>query len=280
MNYYSHHIGDFNAATRHLDFMERAIYKELIELQYDLETPIPDDINWIMKRACIPNERSTDVERMLNEFFDLVEQGWSNARCEHEVEAYQAKREAAVKAGKASGKARRRNKKPNKNNKKEQKGTNVERTLNERCDSVEPTNNQEPLTNNQDKGETPPPKNLNLNAWQDYIAHRKDIKAKKLQPKSILKQQEFLAKQGDAKIQQEIVDTTIRNNWTGLFELKNKKPGSNKTQDSEDPPKWWTMPDHDVLDWANQLGVSTYGKQSQQLQKELDQAWRQQNANA
>lgn len=151
MNYYSHHIGDFNAATRHLDFMERAIYKELIELQYDLETPIPDDISWIMKRACIPNERSTDVERMLNEFFDLVEQGWSNARCEHEIEAFQAKREAAIKAGKASGKARRRNKKPNKINKNEQKGTTVERTLNERCDFVEPTNNQEPITNNQDK---------------------------------------------------------------------------------------------------------------------------------
>ncbi|MCY3212700.1 DUF1376 domain-containing protein, partial [Acinetobacter baumannii] len=27
MNYYQHHIGDFNNATRHLSLIERAIYR-------------------------------------------------------------------------------------------------------------------------------------------------------------------------------------------------------------------------------------------------------------
>lgn len=159
MHYYTKNIADFNNATRHLTRQERSIYSDLIELQYDLETPLPDDLDWICRRILASTESErTDVERMLNEYFDHVEQGWSNARCEAEIRLFQSKRENAVRAGKASGEARKRNKKPNKNNEKEQKGTDVERTLNERSTNVEPTNNQEPITNNHNRGRFTPPK--------------------------------------------------------------------------------------------------------------------------
>lgn len=40
MNYYQHHIGDFNNATRHLSLVERAIYRDLLDMYYDTEKPI------------------------------------------------------------------------------------------------------------------------------------------------------------------------------------------------------------------------------------------------
>ena len=150
VHYYTKNIADFNNATRHLTRQERSIYSDLLELQYDLETPLPDDLDWICRRIIATSEQErTDVERMLNEFFDYV-QGWSNARCEAEIEAYKSKREKAIKAGKASGIARKRNKKPNKNNNSANTQTNrtyVERTLNGCSTDVEPTNNHKPLTN-------------------------------------------------------------------------------------------------------------------------------------
>lgn len=68
-----------------------------------------------------------------------------------------------------------------------------------------------------------PPKpldGLNLEAWGEYMAHRKQLRAKPLKPASIEKQQQWLVEQGPPDIQQQIVDQTIRNNWQGLFELK------------------------------------------------------------
>ena len=133
MHYYTKNIADFNNATRHLTRQERSIYHDLLELQYDIETPIPDDLEWVCRKILARSEQErTDVERMLNEFFDSVQDGWSNARCEHEIDTFRSKREKAVAAGKASGEARRRNKKPNKNNNIEHKGTDVERITNRR----------------------------------------------------------------------------------------------------------------------------------------------------
>lgn len=147
MHYYIKNISDFNNATRHLTRQERSIYSDLLELQYDIECPIPNDIEWICRRIVARSESErTDVERMLNEYFDLVEQGWSNARAQAEIEHFMSKREKAIMAGKASGAARKRNKKPIKNNKKDIERKHDERTFNERSTDVEPTNNQQPTT--------------------------------------------------------------------------------------------------------------------------------------
>jgi len=45
MNYYPHHIGDFNSATRHLTRIERSVYRDLIELYYDTEAPLSRDVD-------------------------------------------------------------------------------------------------------------------------------------------------------------------------------------------------------------------------------------------
>jgi len=76
-------------------------------------------------------------------FFILDEQNkcWNHTRCDKELEHYKQQLTTASKAGKASALKRAMNKNP----------TSVEQTLNERSTEVQPTNNQQPLTNNQEK---------------------------------------------------------------------------------------------------------------------------------
>jgi uncharacterized protein YdaU (DUF1376 family) len=70
MHYYPHHIGDFNARTRHLSRLERSIYRDLIELYYETEAPISIDLDRVARRivATSPQERAAMVD-VLNEFF-------------------------------------------------------------------------------------------------------------------------------------------------------------------------------------------------------------------
>lgn len=64
-------------------------------------------------------------------------------------------------------------------------------------------------------------------AWSEWEQHRKE-KKQKLTPLSIKKQLRFL--QGRSKLEIiSIIDQSIMNGWTGLFELKNKTNGQTQT---------------------------------------------------
>lgn len=56
MNHYPHHIGDFNNATRHLTRVERALYRDMIELYYDTEQPLNSDVSKIARRVLASSE--------------------------------------------------------------------------------------------------------------------------------------------------------------------------------------------------------------------------------
>lgn len=66
------------------------------------------------------------------------------------------------------------------------------------------------------------PGGLSLDAWDEYQRHRRAIRARKLTPSGETRLQQWLADQGPPEIQTAIVDQSIRNGWTGLFELKGK----------------------------------------------------------
>ena len=57
-----------------------------------------------------------------------------------------------------------------------------------------------------------------IDAWQEWEQHRKE-KKQKLTPLSIKKQLKFLHGRGKSEIIA-IIDQSIMNGWTGLFELK------------------------------------------------------------
>ena len=110
MNYYPHHIGDFNNATRHLTRVERSVYRDLIELYYDTEESLINDIDYLSRRILAASEQeAAAVEQVLTEFFilDNNEEFFVNERCEKVISEYQKNRKNKTKAGKASAKARK-----------------------------------------------------------------------------------------------------------------------------------------------------------------------------
>ena len=78
----------------------------MLDYIYLHEKPLPNNIKEIA-RLLILNECLTDVEQVLNEFFNLVEQGWINVRALSEIELYNERLEKASKAGKASAESRK-----------------------------------------------------------------------------------------------------------------------------------------------------------------------------
>lgn len=108
MRSYLHHIGDFDRATRHLSRIERSVYRDLLDLYYDTESPLALDIPTLCRRIIArSNEESTAVEQVLNEFFNKTPEGWWHSRCEAEIDSYKKNNNQKAQAGKASAEARR-----------------------------------------------------------------------------------------------------------------------------------------------------------------------------
>lgn len=165
MHFYPHNIADFNNATRHLTRVERSVYRDSIDLYYDTESPLIPDFEKLAKRLlCSSDEEKEALKAVLDEFFDLEEDGYHCSRCDIEIEKYRANTSAKARAGKASGESRRKKKEA----KKEQDLTGVEQVLNTSSTEAEQnptkqeliTNNQEPLIQSKDLVDksTPKPK--------------------------------------------------------------------------------------------------------------------------
>jgi uncharacterized protein YdaU (DUF1376 family) len=104
MNHYPHHIGDFNNGTRHLTRIERSIYRDLIELYYDTETPLTSDIDALARRIIArSDEERQALLCVLGEFFSLEDGLYFHARCDEEIASYQSRVESARTNGQRGG---------------------------------------------------------------------------------------------------------------------------------------------------------------------------------
>lgn len=91
MNYYEHHLRDYDAATAHLSWDEDLAYTRLLRWYYRKEKPIPADV----KEACRQVRAASKVQRdavqaVLREFFELREDGWHEDTCDEAIAAFQA----------------------------------------------------------------------------------------------------------------------------------------------------------------------------------------------
>lgn len=189
MKHYPHHIGDFDKATRHLTRIERSVYRDLIDLYYDTEQRLTLDVAALCRRIIArSNEEVTAVEQVLNEFFTETATGWYHARCEVEIEAYQANTSQKAIAGKASAEAKRLKKLHALNG----AATPVEQPLNpvETAGNGTPTNqstnqpiNQEPKEGSAPRKRSTPtstiakPDDVDQQTWSDWLALRKAKRA-------------------------------------------------------------------------------------------------------
>ena len=144
MHYYQFNIGDYLSHTKHLDVMEDLAYRRLLDLYYLHERPLNSGISAVARQIGM-RDHENEVKSVLEEFFHLSEDGWINDRANKEIKHFHSKIDQASRAGKAS----------------------AERRMSARSTGVQPTNNQEPITNNQLKpsicppdGELEPPKKL------------------------------------------------------------------------------------------------------------------------
>ena len=169
MHYYQHHIGDFIKDTAFLQNDEVGIYIKLLWLYYDTEKPLPDNLFELSMKTNTRDNQAA-LQGILEMFFDKQDGHWHHARCDREIAHYRQQIETASKAGKASAAKRAANK----------MSSDDEQEFNDRSTTVQPTNNQQPITNNQIKeakaslsGTKFPdcPQQEILDLWKKHLPH-------------------------------------------------------------------------------------------------------------
>lgn len=157
MNHYPHHVGDFNNATRHLTFVERALYRELLDLYYDTERPLIADVTKLARRVLAhTDEQREALQAVLDEFFNLQDDGWHNDRCDREIAAYHERQEQQSRAGRASA-AKRALQQPGDDGAVKGVGAGVKRGQNKAATDVARPLNDRSTNQNQNQNHIKPP---------------------------------------------------------------------------------------------------------------------------
>jgi len=123
------YVADYLADTMHLTTEEHGAYLLLIFNYWQTGKPIP--VSRLARIARLSNERWTDVERSLNEFFNERSGEWVHDRIERDLEAVHATQSQRSAAGKASAEARAARAKARKTKAVNARSTPVEIPLNE-----------------------------------------------------------------------------------------------------------------------------------------------------
>ena len=180
MNYYPHHIGDYLSVTAHLEPMEDLAYRRLIELYYQLEAPLPDDLDVIVRRIRL-REHEEAVKQVLGEFFIYqAGSGWLHRRCEAEIAQAQSKRDKAQQSA-----AKRWETERETGRDATAMPTHSERIANavppqSECNAPNPNPNPNPnkTSNTKNTSAVAPPDGVCDSVWSDFVDLRKAKKAR------------------------------------------------------------------------------------------------------
>jgi uncharacterized phage protein (TIGR02220 family) len=154
MNYYDHHIGDFRSGTVNMTRVERWIYRDMLDVYYDTEEPLPADIEKLCKAIGVRSaEEKAAVVDLLSYKFTLTDRGYEHERCEAEIAKYRSKADVARENGRLGGRPKGTKTKPEGNPEKPSGFSSVSKPNPDQTGSQA---NQEPITNNQE------PKSLTL----------------------------------------------------------------------------------------------------------------------
>jgi uncharacterized protein YdaU (DUF1376 family) len=162
MNYYNFHIGDYISHTIHLSLEEDLAYRRLLDMYYDTELPIPNNIPLVSRKLRI----TADVVKIvLDEFFELGEDGYRNFRADNEINEYRKFIDKQKANGSKGGRPKKSHRKP---------------TVNPNQSQNNP--NQEPITNNhkpikERATSVACPHDVSPQVWQDWLQLRKSKKA-------------------------------------------------------------------------------------------------------
>ena len=174
------------------------------------------------------------VDIIFNEFFTFEDDGcWHNKRIDEEIAKYHDRQTQASKAGKASAEAR----------------------FNKRSTSVQPTKNQEPITNNHINT----PSGVSESIFKDYLEVRKAKKAKWTE--TALKGLTKEAEKATISLQ-DAMELCCARGWVG-FKAEWIKDQQTQTKDD----KQWMFSDAGIVAKAAELGVHSMGLTYHQLKE-------------
>jgi uncharacterized protein YdaU (DUF1376 family) len=73
----------------HLTLLEHGIYRQLIDMYYLTESPIPSDLEITFRKICARTQEEKEVTKViLKEFFEITDFGWVHSRCDLEIGKY------------------------------------------------------------------------------------------------------------------------------------------------------------------------------------------------
>lgn len=175
MYYFQFHIGDYLSSTVHLSNEEDLAYRRLLDMYYTTEKPIPLDTQWVARRLRLAIQ---SVEVVLQDFFVRTADGYTNERCEQEIERFRALAERNKRNGALGGR-------PSRNpvgSHLVPSGNPDEPSRNPNHEPI--TINQEPVTKSQEPEEDAPkvrrltcPEDVSQEVWSAYMAVRKAKRA-------------------------------------------------------------------------------------------------------
>lgn len=231
MNFYKHHIGDYDADTAHLSWLEDAAYSRLMRLYYRREAPIPADLGQACRlvRATSKQEREA-VDLVLREFFVLEADGWHNKRCDEEVAAAQAKAEKNRMVGKLGGRPHKSEttmvSENNHHGFQKEPNDNPSQTPDSRLQTPEKTKGAEGARGKPQKFDPLAidlPATVPKVAWEAWVAYRRTTR-KTLNATTVTAQlaklSEWAAMGHDPT---SIITQSIEKGWAGLFEPKTER---------------------------------------------------------
>ena len=194
MNFYPFHIGDYAAHTRHLSFMEDLAYRRLIDQYYLDESPLKGEPSLIARRIGM-SDFSSDVQYILEVFFEKEGDLWVSKRCDDEIAKYRLKADSARNANRI------------KSEKKSALKSEMKSEPNQLL-----TKNQEPLTKNHIKT-IKAPEGVSLEIWNDFLAQRK--KAKAVVSETVMKSIAKEAQKAGWSLEQALAECSARG-WRGF----------------------------------------------------------------
>lgn len=109
MYYYKHHIGDFRSGTANMTRQERWLYRDMLDVYYDKEQPLPVDIQDVCDSIGATEDEAKSIAKILRLKFNQSETGWVHERCETELNTYRDNAETARNNGKLGGRPRKNN---------------------------------------------------------------------------------------------------------------------------------------------------------------------------
>jgi uncharacterized protein YdaU (DUF1376 family) len=251
VNFYPHHIGDFNNATRHLTRIERSIYRDMIELYYDTENPLVSDIALLCRKLLARTEDEINaVKNLLIEFFEESPEGWFHTRCAEEIEKASERMCEANDKRENENERQRRHRQIRKELFETLRGFGETPAWNVSTDFLQSridhhrsrtsnvpvtvtavtvtdlsTANHKPLTINQipisiknkTAKPTPLPDWLPEDVWQDWKDHRIANKSKMTTKSEQLCIAAFEKAKVDGHTPRQVVDHCIQNGWKGIY---------------------------------------------------------------